>query len=159
MRAGSVPISRRSRKTDLCFVLHSLLLGTYLLFNTFINGKLSDRKNQVKVKFDHLHLELMFNEIRFILKLLTISKLTTQLKCTPKTAKERFEKHNIQVRNGTYLNNQQKRELNYINKEIVEIHHQFISEMRKANLPEHHVQDWTKHYQSETKRMDLSSNM
>ena len=159
MRAGSVPISRRSRKTDLCFVLLSLLLGTYLLFNIFINGKLSDQKNQVKVKFDHLHLELMLNEIRPILKHLTISKLTTQLKCTPKTAKERFEKHNIQVRNGTYLNNQQKRELNYINKEIVEIHHQFISEMRKANLPEHHVQDWTKHYQSETKRMDLSSNM
>ena len=101
----------------------------------------------------------MLNEIRPILKHLTISKLTTQLKRTPKTAKERFEKHNIQVRNGTYLNNQQKRELNYINKEIVEIHHQFISEMRKANLPEHHVQDWTKHYQSETKRMDLSSNM
>ena len=84
----------------------------------------------------------MLNEIRPILKHLTISKLTTQLKRT------------------AYLNNQQKRELlNYINKEIVEIHHQFISEMRKANLPEHHVQDWTKHYQSETKRMDLSSNM
>ena len=158
MRAGSEPISRRSRKTAFCFHLLALLLGIYLSLNTIINGKLRTRKNQVERKFDPLHLNTMLDQIIPILRHWTIREPTIPIKLHPKKAQERLENLLIQVNNGAYLEQQQKRELlKYINKEIVEINKQFISEMRKANRPEHHIQEWTKHYQKEMKRMDLSS--